>query len=260
LEFRARRIQTPEEVATGLGMRVVGAIPALTGPALGRLVASAEAYDGCENSLLESIDAIRTTLLRDPHAEQSRVILITSAVAGEGKTTVASNLATSLGRAGRKTLLVDCDLRCPSAHQLFEQTLQPGLSEVLLGEVPPADAIRPTTAIEGLWLMPAGHWDREVLQALARQGVQEIFNRLKEDFDFIVVDSHPVLPATDTMLIAQYADAVILALMRDLSQAPRVHAAAQRLASLGVRVLGTVVNGIPEEVYETGHAYAAHAA
>jgi capsular exopolysaccharide synthesis family protein len=259
-EFRARRIQTAEEVATGLGMRVVGAIPTLSGPSLGRLVCTAEGFDGSESGLLESIDAIRTTLLRDPHAEQARVILVTSAVSGEGKTTVASNLATSLARAGRKTLFVDCDLRCPSAHQLFEQTLQPGLSEILLGEVHLVDAIRPTTAVAGLWLIPAGHWDREVLHALARQGVQEIFNRLREDFDFIVVDSHPVLPATDTMLIGQYADAVILSLMRDVSQMPRVHAAAQRLTNVGIRVLGAVVNGIPGEEYDTRYVYPAHAA
>jgi capsular exopolysaccharide synthesis family protein len=253
-EFRARRIQSAEEVVTGLGMRVVGAVPALSGPALGRLVATSEAQDGRESSLLESIDAIRTMLLRDASVDATRVVMVTSAVAGEGKTTLASNLATSLARAGRKTLLIDCDLRTPAAHQLFEQTLQPGFSEVLLGETDLVDAIRPTTAIEGLWLIPAGEWDREVLQALARQGVQELFDRLKEEFDFIVVDSHPVLPATDSLLIGQYVDAVILSLLKDVSQGPRVHAAGQRLTGLGIRVLGAVVNGLPAEAYESGQA------
>src|SRR5262249_56521264 len=106
-------------------------------------------------NLLESIDGIRTMLLRDASVEATRVVMVTSAVAGEGKTTLASNLATSLARAGRKTLLVDCDLRCPAAHQLFEQTLQPGLSEGLLHEVHLAEAIRPTTPAQGLWLLPA---------------------------------------------------------------------------------------------------------
>src|SRR5262249_39628454 len=140
------------------------------------------------------------------------------------------------------------------------QTLQPGLSEVLVGEVHLVDAIRPTTAIDSLWLIPAGQWDRDVLHALARQGMHQIFNRLKEDFDFIVVDSHPVLPATDAMLVAQYVDAVILSLMRDVSQAPRVHAAGQRLTSLGIHVIGAVVSGMPEDVYENTYLYPAHAA
>jgi capsular exopolysaccharide synthesis family protein len=254
-EFRARRIQSADEVATGLGMRVVGAVPALPGPALGRLVATSDAQDVHESSLLESIDGIRTMLLRDASVEATRVVMVTSAVAGEGKTTLASNLATSLARAGRRTLLLDCDLRCPAAHQLFEQTLQPGLSEILLGEVDLVDAIRPTTAIEGLWLIPAGQWDREVLQALARQGLHDIFERLKDEFDFLIVDSHPVLPATDSLLVGQYADAVLLSLMRDVSQAPRVHAAYQRLTNLGIRVLGAVVNGMPTDAYEHGGPY-----
>jgi capsular exopolysaccharide synthesis family protein len=253
-EFRARRIQTADEVVTGLGMRVVGAVPALSGPALGRLLATSDAQDGRESSLLESIDAIRTMLLRDATVDATRVIMVTSAVAGEGKTTLASNLATSLARAGRKTLLIDCDLRSPAAHQLFEQTLQPGFSEVLLGEIDLIDAIRPTTAIDGLWLVPAGEWDREVLQALAKRGVQELFDRLKEEFDFIVVDSHPVLPATDSLLIGQYVDAVILSLLKDVSQIPHVHAASQRLSSLGIRVLGAVVNGMPMEGYQSAVA------
>jgi capsular exopolysaccharide synthesis family protein len=256
-EFRARKIQSADEVATGLGMRVVGAVPALPGPALGRLIGTGETEDEFENSMLESIDGIRTLLLRDANLEATRVIMVTSAVGGEGKTTLASNLATSLARAGRKTLFIDCDLRCPAAHQLFEQTLQPGLSEILLGEVDLIDAIRPTTAVDGLWLIPAGEWDREVIQALARQGVADMFQRLREEFDFIVVDSHPLLPATDSLLIAQHVDAVLLSLMRDLSQAPKVHAAGQKLSSLGVRVLGAVVNGMPAEVYETASPAAA---
>jgi capsular exopolysaccharide synthesis family protein len=239
---------------------VVGAVPAVPGPALGRLVTTSDAQDEYESSLLESIDAIRTMLLRDASLETTRVLMVSSAVAGEGKTTLATNLATSLARAGRKTLLVDCDLRCPAAHQLFEQSLQPGVSEILLGEVDLVDAIRPTTAIDGLWLIPAGQWDREVIQALARGGAQEMFDRLREEFDFIVVDSHPVLPATDSLLVGQNVDAVILAVMKDVSQVPRVHAAGQRLTSLGIRVLGAVVNGMPSDVYENGYEYAGQAA
>ncbi len=250
-EFRARRIQTADEVATGLGMRVVGAVPALAGPTLGRLAGDPAAPP--DDPLVESIDAIRTMLLRDASVLATRVVMVTSAVGGEGKTTLASNLATSLARAGRKTLFIDCDLRCPAAHQLFEQTLQPGLSEILLGEVSLADAVRPTTALDGLWLLPAGQWDREVLRALARSNVHELFDRLRQEFDFIILDSHPVLPATDSLLIGQHADAVLLSLMRDVSQVPRVHAAGQRLAGLGIRVLGAVVHGLPGDACEHGY-------
>lgn len=241
IESRSRRIHTADEVVHGLGLRVVGAVP----PS-GRRVANLRDEDGFDPGMLESIDAIRTQLLRDASLELTRLVMVTSAVEGEGKTTLAGHLACSLARAGRRTLLVDCDLRCPAAHQLFELPMQPGFSEVLLGEVPADDAIM-DTPIDGLWLMPAGQWDREVIQALAKDGVEQMFERFKEQFDFVIVDSHPVLAATDSLLIGQHVDAVILSLQRDVSQTPRVYAAGQRLTSLGVRVLGAVVNGLGQD-------------
>jgi len=249
LEFRSRRIQTSDEVVTGLGMRVVGSIPAM-GTGTDALA---------EHELLESIDGIRTLLLKDASIEATRVVLVTSAVSGEGKTTLASHLATSLARAGRKTLFIDCDLRRPAAHQLFELPMQPGFSEVLMNEVHVAEAIR-ATPVEGLWMMPAGQWDREVIQALARDGVAELFDKLKGEYDFIIVDSHPVLPATDSLLIAQHVDAVLLSLLRDVSQTPRVYAASQRLGTLGIRILGAVVNGTRPDDYGGGYQYDAPAA
>ncbi len=253
LEFRGRRIHSADEVAVGLGMRVVGAVPALAEANRKRMLSPDEhSYD---HELVESIDALRTTLLRSAREEPTKVVMVTSAVGGEGKTTVASNLAVSLARAGRRTLLIDCDLRRPALHQLFEQTLQPGFSEVLLGEVDLPDAVRPTTTDDHLWLLPAGQWDREVIQELARENLTALMERLKDEFDFIIVDSHPVLPATDSLLIGQHADAVILSLLRGHSQAPRVYAAAQRLATLGIRVFGAVVNGMPNDVYENTYHY-----
>jgi polysaccharide biosynthesis transport protein len=212
------------------------------------------------HNLIESIDAIRTMLLRSAPNEKLCTIMVTSAVGSEGKTTLASNLAMSLARAGRKTLLVDCDLRRPSAHQLFEQTLQPGFSEVVLREVELLDAIRPTTTDPNLHLLPAGQWDREVIQELAKHGTIGIFEKLQQEFDFVIVDSHPVLPATDSLLIGQHVDAVIVSLMRDVSQVHHVHAACQQLSTLGIRVFGAVVNGVPVKVYGTNYQYAQAAA
>jgi len=255
-EFRARRIHSADEVVQGLGLRLVGAVPALPVPADGQFLGAAKDPNLLNHRLLESIDAIRTVLLRDANVAATRIVMVTSALNGEGKTTLAGHLASSLARAGRRTLLMDCDLRTPAAHQLLEQTLQPGLSEVLLEEIALPDAVRPATALEGLWLLPAGQWDREVLQALAQDGPQRIFDQLREEFDFVIVDSHPVLEAADSLLVAQHVDAVILSLLRDKSQVPPVYSAAQRLTSLGVRVLGAVVNGVsPEEIYRNGDPY-----
>jgi capsular exopolysaccharide synthesis family protein len=258
-EHKQRRIHNAGEVARGLGIRVVGAVPNL--PHLEHhLVGSSGESDLEGHPVLESIDALRTVLLREAGGDSGRVVLVTSAVAGEGKTTLASHLAGSLARAGRKTLLIDGDLRRPAVHQLFELTMQPGFSEVLLAEVEADDAIQPTS-IDGLSVMPAGQWDRTVLQALARDGVEGVFEKLRQEFDFLVVDSHPVLAATDSLLLAQRVDAVILSVLNSISQMPQVYAASQRLTGLGVRVLGAVVNASdPNEVYTAGTATAPSAA
>jgi capsular exopolysaccharide synthesis family protein len=259
LECRARRIHTADEVTTGLGLRVVGAVPP-TAPAVLRLHAAAEGNQADEHHFFESIDGIRTMLLRDARAGALRLVMVTSAASGEGKTTLASHLAGSLARAGRRTLLVDCDLRRPAAHQLFEVPSHPGLSEVLLGEVSVSDAVR-QTAVAGLWLLPAGQWDRAVLRALAGEEVQKVFAALRQHYDFVIIDSHPVLQAADSLLIGLHVDAVILALMRDLSRMPRVSTACQRLSDLGIPVLGAVVNALPEEDVSGGrYQYAPPAA
>jgi polysaccharide biosynthesis transport protein len=204
------------------------------------------------HNLLESIDAIRTALLRDASMQGTRVVMVTSADDGEGKTTLAGYLASSLARAGRRTLLLDGDLRRPACHQLFELPLQPGFSEVLLEEIDLDAAIQPTT-LDDLWVIAAGQWDRAVVEALARDDVQKLFDQLREEFDFVIVDSHPVLAATDALLIGQHADGVLFSLLRDVSQMPHVYAAGQRLTGLGVRVLGAVINGMaPRDVYRHG--------
>ncbi|HZT80483.1 MAG TPA: AAA family ATPase, partial [Gemmataceae bacterium] len=256
-ESRARRVHTAEEVATGLGLRVVGAVPPLPVPALRLPTVVAEAEAG-GHQLLESIDGIRTMLLRDASSSGRRLLLVTSAVSGEGKTTLASHLAGSLARAGRRTLLIDCDLRRPTLHQLFEVPPHPGFSEALLGEVPLAEATR-ATSVPGLWIMPAGQWDRGVLRALAGEELQKAFATLRQHYDFVVIDSHPVLLATDSLLVGMHADAVILSLMKDVSRVPRASAACQRLADLGIPVLGAVVNGLPEDDYGGAYPYPAAA-
>jgi capsular exopolysaccharide synthesis family protein len=242
-ECRQRRVLRASEVARGLGIPVVGAVPEL--PQLAQHLVGPDGSTELEgHPVLESIDAIRTLLV---HAGDTRVVLVTSAGTGEGKTTLAAHLAGSLARAGRKTLLLDGDLRNPAAHQLLEMPPQPGFSEALLGEVELADAVRPT-ALDGLSFLAAGQWDREVMQALARGGLEGLFERLRAEFDFVVIDSHPVLAATDALQLGRQADAAILSVLREVSQVPRVWAAAQRLAALDIRVLGAVVNAAdPDE-------------
>jgi capsular exopolysaccharide synthesis family protein len=244
-EMRSRRIGTVEEVKKGLGMTIVGALPHLPGPGRGQPggleSAPGEAFQ--QRLLTESVDATRTLLLNRARAEGTRTLMITSADSGEGKTSLAAQLAASLARAGYRTLLVDGDLRSPALHALFGLGVAPGLCEVLRVEAPLAEAVQPTT-LAGLSFLPAGTWDGLALRALARERGRGLFEALKVRFDFVVVDSAPVLPVADSLLLAQHVDGVLFSLLRDVSRAPAVYAAQERIAMLGVRVLGAVVNGV----------------
>lgn len=264
LEFRSRRIRSTDVVVQDLGLSLVGALPPLPqarGRVLGRR-SSGEASRDVEarqrSVLLESVDSMRTLLLRLAAVESVRAVMITSAVEGEGKTSLACHLATSLARAGRQTLLVDCDLRKPSVHKLFDVPGSPGLAEVLLGEAGPGDAIR-LSGIDGLAILPAGRPNPAAIQALAFPETRDLFDRLKERYDFVVVDTAPVLPVADTLLVGQYIDGVIYSVLRDVSRIPKVQAARERLRSLGVRVLGAVMTGVDSELYGSDYYYAASA-
>ena len=238
IEFRRRRLNTPGEVDEGLGIRVLGALPAVSSRmamAPGSVIAA---------QLSESIDSVRATLMHDSTSQRRQVVLVTSPVSMEGSTTVASHLALSLTRAGRRTLLVDGDLREPSLHKLFGMPVDDGLSELLRSEIDVTDAIKPTNT-EGLWLLTAGRSDMDAVHALATDQPQPIMEKLRAEFDFIVIDGAPVLSLSDSLLLGQYVDGAILTVLRDHSEIRKIHQASELLKSLGIRLIGSVVNGVP---------------
>jgi succinoglycan biosynthesis transport protein ExoP len=150
----------------------------------------------------------------------------------------------SLSRAGRRTLLVDGDLRSPSLHKLFGMALEDGFSEVLRAEIDLADAVRPTNN-EGLYLLTAGVCNAEAIHLLATDQPHAIFEKLRDQFDFIVIDAPPVLGISDSLSLGQYIDGAILTVLRDHSQIRKVHKSVETLRSMGIRLVGAVVNGVP---------------
>jgi polysaccharide biosynthesis transport protein len=236
-EFRNRRLDAPSQVDEGLGIRVVGTLPSLS---------SRKALDPTHPivaQLTESIDGVRTILMHDSTSKRRQVVLVTSAATMEGRTTVASQLAASLARAGRRTLLIDGDLRRPALHALFDVPLEDGLCEVLRAEVDVADVIRPTHA-EGMWLLTAGYCDIDAIHALATEQMQPVFDKLRAEYDFVIIDGAPVLGMSDALIFGQYSDGAILSVRRDHSQMPKIYQAAELLRGVGIRVIGAVVNGV----------------
>jgi capsular exopolysaccharide synthesis family protein len=254
LEWRNRRVDGVDQVVTDLGMRVIGTIPAFPSRASLKSGAANE-NQNWRFILNESVNSTRTMLLHAAKTQQMQVIMVTSAMQGEGKTSLSSQLATSMATAGLRTLILDCDLRNPSMQKLFDIPVAPGCSEILLQEIDISDALQATT-VPNLWIIPAGQCNHRVISALAQGNPLEgLFNRLRGQFDIIIVDSCPILPVADTLLVAQYVDGVVFSILQDVSQLPKVLLASERLNQLNIPLLGAVVNGIKPDIQAYGYNY-----
>jgi succinoglycan biosynthesis transport protein ExoP len=237
VESMKHRVNNLDEITLpGPGMRVLGTIPNL-GRLRGKNAETTSAV------LAESIDTVRTMILQGKNRNLLHVILVSSAGESEGKTTVATHLAASLARAGRSTLLIDGDLRQPSIHLLFGMSQQAGLCEILRGESEIDDAVQPAQ-LEGLHLLQAGLCDHVALSMLVKEQGAELFQTLRSKFDYIVIDSGPVLGYADALQLGHYADAAVLSVLRDVSRLPLVYEAREQLEAVGVPILGAVVGRI----------------
>lgn len=237
VESLKHRVNNLDEITLpGPGMRVLGTIPNL-GRIRGKSAETTSAV------LAESIDTVRTMILQGKNRNLLHVIMVTSAGESEGKTTVATHLAASLARAGRSTLLIDGDLRQPSIHLLFGIPQQAGFCEILRGETEIDDAIHPAQ-LEGLHLLQSGHCDHVALSMLVKDQGAELFKALRSKFDYIVIDSGPVLGYADALQLGHYADAAVLSVLRDVSRLPMVYEAREQLEAVGVPILGAVVGRI----------------
>jgi capsular exopolysaccharide synthesis family protein len=250
VEFQSRKVNSVKEVNDGLGIRVVGELPSIAGRAF-RRVRGGKGQNVLKALMAERIDGARTALIHTTAIDPPRVVMITSAQPHEGKTTTASQLAASLARSGRRTLLVDADIRNPGVHRVFEMPQDPGLCELLRNEAD-RDAVIHPTRTANLWLMPAGRCDLRSVQALSSTYLGTAIAALAVQFDYVIIDSGPVLKVADSMLVGQHVDAAIVSVLRDVSKVPDVYDAVERLRSVGITVLGSVVNGVKDDVARHG--------
>jgi capsular exopolysaccharide synthesis family protein len=232
LEYLRDRLNATDEIQARVGIRLLGTLPRISR-------SRQRAGDGL---VIESVDGIRAVIAQSGR-EAPKVILVTSAAEHEGKTTVASQLAASLARSDRRTLILDGDLRHPNVHLALELELGPGLPELLRGEIGNDEAVKPTS-IDGLFAVTGGSCDYAAVTALSRPELAKVINGFRESFDHVVIDAGPVLAFADSLLLGQQADVAIIATMRDVSSLPAVNASVDRLREVGVRILGAVVNGV----------------
>jgi capsular exopolysaccharide synthesis family protein len=238
-EVSDTRFRTAREVGERLGLPVLGQVPPGRGPALGLVSDNGR---GPDPAAAEAYRSVRTVLDVRARAERARLIQITSPDAGDGKTTLAANLAACLAQSGKSVVLVDGDLRRPRVHELCRVPSDVGLATVLAGETDLAKAVRPGP-VAGLSVLPSGRVPTNPAELLASARWPQTLAALGGLFDFVLVDTPPLLDAADAAAVVPHVDQVLLALHLSRTDRGRAERARELLQVLGARVLGVVVNG-----------------
>jgi capsular exopolysaccharide synthesis family protein len=194
----------------------------------------------------------------------AKVVLLTSATPGEGKSTTAANLAIAFAEAGSRTVLVDADLRHPRLHKFFKVDNRSGLSDILTGRATFDEIVKAGgwhQSDSGLALLTAGRPLGHTTKVLNSPALTALLSRLRQA-DVVILDAPPTLPVADTALLAPHTDAVLVVANPSVSSRPALEQLGRRLPSLGAKVLGIVLNApepnrMPTEAYTYHYAYAA---
>lgn len=261
-----RSFRTPEEIRRSLGLAILGHIPFLPrSEKMHSANGDGHAEDSCHPALCvyhhpssleaEAYRSLRTALYFGTRGEGHRVIQITSPNMGDGKTTLISNLAIAIAQSGKRVIVVDADLRRPRIHSLFGlPSGSSGLTAVLAGETPLVKAIKPTL-IPGLDLLPCGTRPSNPAELLTSAEFEQVLSELRRDYDFILVDTPPLLAVTDPCVVAGHVDGVLLTIRVSKNGRPSAERAKELIGNIGVNLLGVVVNGIGRDGNGSGYGY-----
>jgi capsular exopolysaccharide synthesis family protein len=202
----------------------------------------------------EAFRSLRTAVKFAALDQSIKVIQLTSASQGEGKTTVVANLALALAQGGDRVAVVCCDLRRPRVQERFDVGLTPGFTDVLMGDAPLADALRRYDT--GVLILPAGSPPPNPSELLSSNKAAAVIRALTEEFDIVLVDSTPVLPVTDALVVSRFVDATIVVADSRSTTRKAVTRTLQMLAQVNAPVIGVVLNGLPEGGrYGYGYGY-----
>jgi capsular exopolysaccharide synthesis family protein len=244
-------VRTPESLETATGLPVLGCVP---------WVADSDCEEGAGpervaetkqwSSAAEALRTVRTNMLLSSGSAGVRVFQVTSVGQGEGKTTSAANLATLLAHSAGRVLLIDADLRRPRMHDIFGIPRKPGLVEALRGD----PSIRPCeTSVPNLHVLSAGQEVDDPSELLGSPNMKVLLESAGESFDYVIVDSPPILPLTDAALVSTRVGAVVLVASAEATRQDAASKAVKRLQMVGAPLLGVVLNMADAENDETGY-------
>jgi polysaccharide biosynthesis transport protein len=273
-EYLDKTLKTPDDVERLLRLPSLGVLPRFAiGPSNG---------DGSEESLLasgsnghhllapaiqtspqalEAFRSLRTSVLLSA-SPVPRLILVTSALPSEGKTTTTVNLGATLGALGNRVVVVDCDMRRPSCHRSTGVENNPGFVQCLTGRVDLADAVLPVPGVENLSVIPCGPIPPNPAEVLSSPICADLLRRLRSQFEYVLVDSPPLLSVADSRILATLVDAVVLVARAHSTPYDVVRRARSLLYGSGARILGVALNDLDLErsrfgsqQYQYGYGY-----
>ncbi len=254
-EYLDNTLKTPEEVERLVRLPSLGVIPKFSLPSAGKVagdklisvvprrdVALASAIQTSPGAV-EAFLSLGTSVLLSPDPAP-RTLLITSALPEEGKTTVALNLGATLARLGNSVVVVECDMRRPASHRSLGVGNKPGFVECLTGRVQLPDAIFSVPGVENLSLLPCGLIPTNPAGVLSSRLTAEMLRRLPTEFQYVLVDSPPLLSVADSRILSAMTDAVVLVVRAYRTPFPVVRRASSLLHGVGARILGAVLNDV----------------
>jgi capsular exopolysaccharide synthesis family protein len=241
VEYLDNKIKSPDEIKAHLGLPCLGMVPLIQAKLMPKNAPLLN--NGVPAGFAEAFRAVRTNVLFSVDTDQPRSIVVTSTGPGEGKTLVATNLATGLAMAGQRVLLLDADMRRPRVHEVFGHTQIPGLSDLLSGEVTMLDATR-RTEVPNLWTVPAGNERSNPAELLTSPRFTTLLQALAKQFDWVIIDSPPIMPVTDASIIAHAAAAVLFVVGSEKATVPATLRALEQLDATNAKYIGAVLNGV----------------
>ena len=241
-EYLDNRIKSPQDVKAYLGVPFLGFVPAI------RYADDREGSPLLTNEVpagfSEAFRSVRTNVLFSSASDSTRSIVVTSTAPQEGKTVVACNLAIALAQAGRRVLLIDADLRRPRVHKVFDYKQEPGLSNFLVDRLKGGDVIRKSLATPGLFVLAAGKHPPNPAELLGSNRFLDFIQSLGEHFDWVIIDSPPVLAVTDAAILAHEATGVVFVVGAEMTSRHAARTAIEQLQKAGGRITGAILNRV----------------
>jgi capsular exopolysaccharide synthesis family protein len=251
VEVADRSFRKPEDIIREFGVPIVGHVPFITEqrlksiPGDSRMDRTAVSVHLPRSRPAEAYRAVRTAMCFNSFGGTHRVISVTSPAAGDGKSTLALNLALSLAQSGKKTVLMESDFRRPKVHKLTGVENKIGVVEVLRGEAELVDAIK-STDVADFSVLPCGKRPKDPAELLARPEFEQLLQVLRERFDYVIIDTPPVLAVTDPCGVAARVDGVLVCMRLSRHTRDLGRRTIEQLRDVGATISGLVVNGVEE--------------